>query len=83
MTEVLIFATVLAPIVTAVIEILKRTLPMNERCLPILAVVLAVGIGAIATPFTEMVLTERLWAGALAGLSAMGLFDLATKPGKE
>ncbi|RJX23829.1 MAG: holin [Dethiobacter sp.] len=79
MHEVLMFATVILPIVTAVVEAVKRGLHLNTRYAPLLSIVLGVVIGALAYPFTDFGLVERLWAGALAGLGAMGLFDLGQK----
>jgi uncharacterized membrane protein len=73
------FATVILPIVTAVVEAVKRGLHLNTRYAPLLSIVLGVVIGALAYPFTDFGLVERLWAGALAGLGAMGLFDLGQK----
>lgn len=79
MNEILIFATVILPIVTAVVEVVKRALPLDTKYAPLLSIVLGIAIGALAYPFTDFGLVERLWAGALAGLGAMGLFDLGQK----
>ena len=88
MQEVLLFATVLAPIVLALIELVKKTFKVKVNLLPLIALVIGLAIGAAATPFTDMELTLRLWAGGFAGLSATGLFELVkhrdgqTKEGK-
>jgi hypothetical protein len=79
MNEVLIFASVMVPIVSALVEVAKRALSLDTRYAPLLSLVLGVAIGALAYPFTDFGLVERLWAGALAGLGAMGLFDLGKK----
>ncbi|MCL4463903.1 MAG: holin [Firmicutes bacterium] len=79
MNEVLLFASVMVPIVSALVEVAKRSLSLDTRYAPLLSLVLGVAIGALAYPFTDFGLVERLWAGALAGLGAMGLFDLGKK----
>ncbi len=79
MNEVLAFATVILPIVTAVVEAVKRGLHLDTRYAPLLSIILGIAIGVLAYPFTDFGLVERLWAGALAGLGAMGLFDLGQK----
>lgn len=33
-------------------------------------------IGFVAYPFTDLDLVSRIWAGAFAGLSATGIFEL-------
>lgn len=79
MNEVLAFASVILPVVVALVEVVKRGLHLDTRYAPIVALILGAVIGALAYPFTEFGLAERLWAGALAGLGAMGLFDLGKK----
>ncbi|WP_428848878.1 holin [Terribacillus saccharophilus] len=75
MYQVLVFSTILAPIVTALMELLKRSLP---RLLPyhaLLSLVVGAVLGAAAYPFTDFELTARLWAGGLAGLASAGLYN--------
>ena len=81
--EVLVFATWLAPTVTALIELLKRSINMPKNLVPVLSVVLGLTVSALAYPFTPLTLDLRLWAGGLAGLAATGLFELAlnSRPG--
>lgn len=51
--------------------------PFQLRLDPeLIALIAGILLGAVAFPFTELGAVERLWAGALAGLGAMGLFDL-------
>ena len=76
MNEVLAFATVILPVVVALVEVIKRGLHLDTRYAPMVALLMGAVIGALAYPFTDFGLVERLWAGALAGLGAMGLFDL-------
>ncbi|MBY0011514.1 holin [Paenibacillus typhae] len=77
LTSVLAFATVIAVFVLAAVEAIKRTVNVRRNALPAVGLVVGLLIGWVAYPFTELDLVLRLWAGALAGLSATGLFELA------
>ncbi|MEK5069835.1 holin [Sporosarcina sp. FSL K6-1508] len=79
MAAVLIFATVLAPVILAAVQLAKQTMNIKKNYIPLIAFVIGIAIGFAASPFTELDLTLRLWAGGLAGLSATGLFELGNK----
>lgn len=79
MEEILIFATVLAPIILALVELIKRTVNVKNNLIPLTALVVGLIIGVIAIPFTDLDIVYRLWAGGLSGLSAVGLFELGAK----
>jgi len=79
MTETLLFATLLSPVVVGLVEVAKQTFKLGTQYAPITALGLGVLVGIAASPFTEMDLLLRAWAGGLAGLAAMGLFDLYKK----
>lgn len=83
MTDVMIFASILAPIIFAIVEAVKRTDKVAAKVLPFVALGLGVLIGFAAQPFTDMDVVMRLWAGGLAGLAATGLFELGTNRSKE
>ncbi len=83
MDDVLIFATVIAPIVLAFVELVKRTKSVDERYLSLVALALGLAIGVLSAPFSDLEVTLRLWSGALAGLASVGLFELSTTPRKE
>lgn len=76
MAEVLIFAAVLAPIITALVEMIKKAVDMPINFVPVLALLVGLLIGFAAQPFTDLDYVNRLWAGGLAGLAATGLFEL-------
>lgn len=76
MTEVLIFATVLAPIITALVEMVKKAVNIPVNFLPVLSLLIGLIIGFAAEPFTDLDIVLRLWAGGLAGLSGVGLFEV-------
>jgi hypothetical protein len=77
MEQILIFATVILPIVTALIELVKRTINLPKNIIPLVSLLVGLIIGVAAYPFTDMELVLRLWAGGFAGLAATGLFELA------
>ncbi|WP_395606269.1 holin [Bacillus velezensis] len=79
MEDVLIFATILAPILTALVQLVKKTVKLPTNIVPALSFVIGIGLGAIAYPFTDLDLVLRLWAGGFAGLAATGLFEIGTK----
>jgi len=78
MNEVLIFATILAPIILAVTELFKRTSDLPKKVIPLIAFAVGLFIGFAASPFTDLDVALRLWSGGLAGLAATGLFELGT-----
>lgn len=79
MQDVLLFASVIAPIIFALVELIKRTVTFPKNYVPLIALVIGLAVGFAAQPFTDLDLVLRLWSGALAGLSATGLFELFNK----
>ena len=76
MQQVLIFTSILAPIVAAAVQVVKQTAPIPNNILPILSLVIGLVVGSVAFPFTDIDLVLRLWAGAFAGLGGTGLYEL-------
>lgn len=77
MQLVLAFASTLAVVVLALVQLVKTTVNVPKNILPLIGLVVGLLIGAAAYPFSDLELVLRLWAGGLAGLSATGLFELA------
>lgn len=75
--EVLVLATILAVIITSLVEVVKHTVNVPKRALPIIGLALGLVVGALSYPFTSLDLTMRLWAGAFSGLGARGFFEIA------
>ena len=76
MTEILFFASIIAPIVMALVEVIKKAVPTPVNLIPFIALVVGVIVGAAAYPFSDLELVMRLWSGGLAGLAGTGLFEL-------
>ncbi|WP_379131444.1 holin [Paenibacillus sp. sgz500958] len=77
MNHVLAFASVLAVFVLALVQLVKNSVAIPRNAVPSVGLLIGLLVGAAAYPFTDLGLTLRLWSGALAGLSATGLFELA------
>jgi hypothetical protein len=75
MTQVLLFATLIAAIVTAAMEMIKRATTIPSKWVPIVAFFIGLGVGVAAYPFTEMELVLRLWSGGIAGWMASGIYE--------
>lgn len=75
MVEILTLATIITPLTTALIEVVKKAIGIEQRYLPLLAVLLGLILGGLAT-FLDSELILRLWAGAVSGLASVGLFEL-------
>lgn len=81
--QVMAFASVLSVIILAAVQLVKKTVPVPNNFVPLVGLIAGLLIGWAAQPFTDLGLELRLWAGALAGLSATGLFELvlSNRPG--
>lgn len=74
--QVMAFASALSVIVVALLNLVKSTVTLPKNLIPIIGLVIGLVAGAAADIFTDLDLVPRLWAGAFAGLSATGLFEL-------
>lgn len=76
MSQVLIFTTILAPIVLALVEVFKKAVKVPVNILPIVSLGIGLIVGIASSPFTDMDLVLRLWAGGIAGLGGTGLYEV-------
>ncbi|MDO6451707.1 holin [Oceanobacillus profundus] len=76
MEQVLIFATILLPVVTALVELIKKTFSVKNNLIPLISLLIGIIVGTVAYPFTDMDTVLRIWAGGFAGLAGTGLFEL-------
>lgn len=76
LTTLLVIAASITILVTAFIEVVKRTSNIQARYLPITSIVVGIFVAVIVKPFANYDYYTMIIAGAIAGLSACGLFDL-------
>jgi Bacteriophage A118-like holin, Hol118 len=79
MEEVMTFASIISPIVIALVQLIKKTIAVNKRYLPLISLLIGILVGFLAWPFTDMDVVLRLWSGGFAGLAASGLYSLGKK----
>lgn len=75
LTTVFAVATTLAIITACLLEVLKRATNMEARYVPLLALVIGILLGVAATPIADLTIPELLWAGAISGFMASGIFS--------
>lgn len=73
---VLALASALAAIVAVLLSAIKALVVLPKNLIPVIGIVIGVGVGIAAYPFTDLELIYRIWAGAFAGFSATGLYEL-------
>jgi len=69
------FASILAPVVLALVQVVKASFPIPKNLVPLLGLILGIIVGGLAYPFTDLTVPIRLWSGAIAGLISVGLFE--------
>lgn len=74
METILILATAIAIVVGGAVEAIKRATNVNKRYLPIVAIAVGILVGAAAY-FLDAEIGLRMWAGGIAGLMSVGLFE--------
>lgn len=82
MDQILIMATVIAPVTTAIMQWVKQ-LNINKNAIPFIAVAVGFLLGIASYPFVDAELIERLWAGGISGLASVGLYELGNKGMRE
>lgn len=76
MKEILLAATIIAPLVVGVTALIK-TQVNNYKILPVINVIAGILLGVLyAMSFVHDDIVLYAWAGLVAGLAAGGLFDL-------
>lgn len=74
--QMAVLATVLVPVIAALVQLIKGSINLPKKSLPLLSFAFGVIVAALAYPFTDLDLTLRLWAGAIAGLGGTGFFEM-------
>ena len=75
--ELLVVAALLIALTAAFTEVIKKTVGLKKRYLPITSVVTGIIIGLIVWPLTTLGLYYMLVVGFISGLAASGTFDIA------
>ena len=86
--DIIMFSTVLVPVVIGLVEAIKRGFGVNERWAPVVSIFVGIGLtllgGAAGLIIPSIVVAGAVWYGLLAGLSASGLYSgvraLSTTP---
>ena len=68
-------AVILAPITTGIIEVVKQTLNINNRYLPILSLLVGIFVAVAIALGTGQDVVQFVLVGIVGGLSASGLYD--------
>jgi hypothetical protein len=79
---VLFASTVLAAVTMGVVQVIKSIGHVPSNYIPAVAVVVGIGLGLLAFPFTELDVYSRGWAGLIAGLASTGLYEFTQDRGK-
>lgn len=82
MTTILIAATVVAPVISAVVNVAKVQLNLDGKFVSGLAIFIGLIIGLVyALTIVHGQYAEYAWGGLIAGLSAIGYYEIAFKGG--
>ena len=76
LNQVLLFTTILSPILTALVGVIKTTVKVPDNYLPAISIVVGLVIGLAAQSFTDLDMVSRLWSGLFAGLGGTGLYEV-------
>ena len=76
MEQILAFSTILVPIITGLVQLLKKTFNLPKNFIPLISLAVGIAVGYLSFPFSDFELAIRVWAGGLAGLGAVGLFEI-------
>lgn len=84
MTLILIAATVVAPVISALVNVVKEQFGLNGKLVSGLAILIGVLVGlAYAFTIVHAQYAEYSWGGLIAGLSAIGYYEIAFKGGND
>lgn len=75
MVEILVLATIIAPVTGGLVQALKHATHVKKRYVPLMAVVVGLTLG-VAAYFLDAEIGIRLWAGGVSGLASVGLFEV-------
>ena len=77
-TQILIAASLLTLVTTAVVEVIKQALDVPGKYVPLVALVTGIILGlATAVIVPGYTVGALAWVGGLSGLASAGLFDFS------
>ena len=80
---IIVYAAVLSVITVAVVQLIKTSTAIPNKMMTLISLAVGLAVGGVALFIPEITgdlsVGGHLLAGAISGLSASGLFDLATK----
>lgn len=83
MEMIIVYAGVLAVLTVAFVQLIKKTTNIPDKLMPLISLLIGLLVGVIALFIPEITsdlsVGGHLLAGAISGLSASGIYDLATK----
>ena len=75
MNNAVLVAVLLAPLTTGIIEVVKQTLNIDARYLPILSLLVGILVAVSIALGTGQDVVQFVLVGIVGGLSASGLYD--------
>ena len=75
LNNAVLVATILAPLTTGLIQVVKQTVNVDKQYLPALSLIVAVLIAVLLAVATGQDLVQYVLVGLVGGLSASGLYD--------
>ncbi len=83
MDEIIIYAGIISVLTVALVQLIKKTTTIADKLMPLVSFFIGLLVGAVALVIPEITadlsVGGHLLAGAISGLSASGIYDLATK----
>ncbi|MCH7321801.1 hypothetical protein LZ480_07825 [Solibacillus sp. MA9] len=76
LTTLFIIALTIVGLITALVQVLKTTLNLTKRYIPIVSLAVGILFGVLLQPLTVYSIYTMAVAGFIGGLAASGAFDL-------
>lgn len=73
--ELLLLVTLISPVIIGLSEVAKQTVRIPKNIIPLVAIFIGIIVGIAAAPFTTVDIYIRIWAGVIAGLASVGLYE--------
>lgn len=83
MGQILVYATILAPIVTGLVQITKGVVGANGKLIPLMSVAIGVAVGLAYGWTVDGEAVLYMWGGLLAGMSSVGVYELVKNNGES